>query len=307
MKVAYLNGEHLAITSIRLMLQECFGKDNVLEIPFENLNTIHEQDIDLLVLPGVTGETSPYPKHMGEAERESLRRAITENGLILWTDCAATYLMCNKIEYKSSTGEEKTMPGLGLIDGVARGPVAGNAIAPSQEDRFRDVVIRRINYKGERTADVCYGNGPGLFLSDEERNNHDVEIIGHYTDVADAPVAAMTKRVGQGRLISLGVLVQISPEHMDGHLTNENHERHRKALFNHLNTCNDQRLDFLNVLLSYVQSHLRMLGKTGIQKPFLLQPLHDKQHETDTRDWGRTGGLGSGLAGSLPGRSSHPA
>lgn len=256
MKAAYLSGHHLATTSIRMMLEECFGKQNVYEHSFDEIDYIHERDYDLLVLPGIAGEHSPYPSRMGEKEKLSLKQAVEEKGMILWTDCAATYLMCNNIEYHASNGDCKKIQGLGFIDGVARGPVSGETIAPDPHNRFRDVVIKRVQYNTDKTADICYGNGPGLFLSDTERNSEMVDVIGWYHNVDGAPVAAMSKRIGHGLLISLGVLVQIGPSHIQGPpLSDSNDERHRSALFNHLSTHDEQRMDFLNILLNTAMLH----------------------------------------------------
>ncbi len=298
MKVAYLSGNHLATSSISMMLAECFGKENVHQLPFDEIGTVHEKDFDLLILPGITGESSPYPSRIGEQERASLHKAVSENGMILWTDCAATYLMCNTIEYKASTGEFKTIRGLGFIDGVARGPVGGKAIAPSPEDRFHDVVIRRIEYKNGKKADLCYGNGPGLFLTEQERNNTDVDIIGHYHDVKDKPVAALTKRIGNGLLISLGVLVQISADHIRGRYTDKNAETHRSALFNHLSVTNQQREDFLNILLTTALAHkaAQHILTTG-----------NRYDESNPHYWGRSGGIRSSMAGGYPWRDSDTA
>lgn len=251
------------------MLKTCFGGGH--EIKHTDLRSTDLSQFDLFVLPGSFGEVSPYPDLIGESEASLLLDAVEKNGLILWTDCSATYYMHDRIEYTTSAGLHKTRPGLGLIDGVARGPVTGKALAPTEDSRFSDVVIRRIgfNYGTTRcTADICYGNGPKLELSASERANPDVKILARYCDAPDAPIAGITKKIGTGLLISLGVLVQISPEDMIGHFQDETSERHRLALFNHLSAADSGRRLFLDMIVQQIREHEQARKTRGLHKDF---------------------------------------
>ena len=266
MKVAYLTGPTLAVSSIRIMLMEQFGRSNVHEIRSGILAAVDLTQYDMLVLPGSTGETSPYPDILGELEIANIFEAVEESGLVLWTDCSATYYMLNDIEYISSMGLKKTRLGLGRVDGKARGPVKGKGLEPSQNSRFAEVIARPVTYNiGGKTgtAEVCYGNGPGLYLSAEERANPAVNILATYSDAPDTPVAALTKKMGIGLLVNFGVLIQIAPEHLTGHFSEKNAEEHRRYLFNRLSYYDDSRREFLSLVFRMIRNHCKSLKKPG--------------------------------------------
>jgi glutamine amidotransferase-like uncharacterized protein len=265
MKIAYLTGPYLATSSIRMMLHEQWGADNVYELRSVDLAKADLSRFDMLVLPGSVGEISPYPAILREEELDNLSHALHE-GLIVWTDCSATYYMLNDIRYLSSNGEEKTRTGLGLIGGTALGPVEDRAMSPQEEHRFAEVVLRRIAFRdngNQRLADVCYGNGPGLYLSEEELANPNTQVLARYDGVPQAPVAGVTKKIGHGLLISLGVLVQIAPHHMHGRFADDAAERHRLEMFNHLSRVDDHRISFLKLIINTINSHYKTLNRTS--------------------------------------------
>lgn len=258
MKVAYLTGKDLAVHSIDWMLREQYGRENVSAIDAGQFGNVDLLRYDMLVMPGCVDEISPYPQIMTEAAITNLEQSV-KNGLFLWTDCAATYDVMRDIEFLSSTREVKRRNGIGFYDAIGKGPVDGHAIAPSAEDRFVDVVIRRIFYTCandcSHSADICYGNGPGIHLSTHELGNPDTKIIARYGDSDTSPAAAVSKKIGDGMILSLGVLVQIAPSHLQGNPADENMARHRTAMFNHLSGAEAQRQHFLNSLFAIVEDH----------------------------------------------------
>lgn len=278
MKVAYLSGQRLATASVKPMLEDLFGRAQTSAIPCETLGQIDLNEIDLLFLPGTVGEISPYSEILTPAAIDNLTRAIFDRGLIIWSDCAATYHMCRAVEYHASTGELRHRQGLGLIDASAKGPIKGQAVAPSLQDRFADVVIQRVRYTGdnnlEHYADICYGNGPGLHLDAAELSNPDVEVLAWYHGTEQDTAAAVAKKLGRGLVMSLGVLVQISPDHLAGKFTHPALERHREALFNHLSGANHTRKHFLDRVLARINNHYANLRNSGTTAPFLLQTRH---------------------------------
>jgi len=263
MKIAYLTGPYLATTSIRMMLHEEWGPDQVYELRSIDLAATDLSQFDLLVFPGSVGEVSPYPGILREQEMENVMGALN-NGLIVWTDCSATYYMLNDIRYLTSTGEEKTRTGLGLIGGTALGPVEGQAITPQDDHRFSEVVLRRISFRddgGHRLADVCYGNGPGIHLSEDELANPNTYVLARYDGAEHAPAAGVAKRIGRGLLVSLGVLVQIAPHHMRGRFAEAAAEQHRAEMFSHLSRVDDHRRSFLYLVFNTIRAHYHSLNR----------------------------------------------
>ena len=103
------------------------------------------------------------------------------------------------------------------------------------------------------------GTGRPCFLSDKELQNPDVNVVARYGTTERSPAAAVTKKFGNGLIISLGVLVQISPAHMEGTPSDERAAKHRKILFNHLSKADHLREDFLGTLMHHVHTHYNSL------------------------------------------------
>lgn len=278
MKVAYLTGPTLAVSSIRIMLMDQYGRGNVHEIHSSTLATTDLSAYDMLVLPGSTGEVSPYPDLLGLDEITNIFDTVENNGLVLWTDCSATYYMLNDIEYISSMGLKKTRLGLGHVNGQARGPVRGKALPPSNNARYAEVTVRSVSYGLDGKsgiAEICYGNGPGLYLSDEELSNPDVTVLATYDDAPDTPVAALTKKMGRGLLVNFGVLVQIAPQHINGQFSDPEAEEHRRYLFNRLSQFDEGRLEFLSLVFKMIHAHSKSL-----KNPERTHLNYGEQHAT---------------------------
>lgn len=286
MKAAYLmSADPLFIVyESSMMLKAEFGKKNVDPVWLEELHRSDLSDCDLLFLPGIPGEVSPYPDIMTPQVKAMLFNEV-RRGMILWTDCAATYEMMTDMEFHASSGEIKQRKGLGWIDGMARGPVSGHAIAPAPSDRFQHVTLKEIFYRvrGEqRSAWAGYGNGPGLILSDEERRNPDVQIIGRYGPDDSSPAAAVTKKIGHGLLMSLGVLIQMEPASIQGQPTLPSRDvrdtaaQHRTKILEKLQETDPSRRAFLNHLMEIVRTHYQgVQRKAGISSAGLLKLAHE--------------------------------
>ncbi len=252
-----------------LMLREHFGERNVAPVTVEELSYTDLSGDDLLFLPGIPGERSPYPKILTPLVQTRLLREL-ERGLIIWTDCAATYEMMATMKFRTSGGRILTRTGTGWLDGHADGPVEGCALPSSAGDRFQHVTLRQVFYRTQdgqqRVALSAYGNGPGIRLSPREIKNPDVAVIGRYGESDDSPIATVTKKIGKGLLLSLGVLVQVSPYHVsavantnfrhaDASKRDENILANRDYLHRHLAANDHLRLAYLDHLLGIVRSH----------------------------------------------------
>ncbi|PZP54421.1 MAG: hypothetical protein DI586_10000 [Micavibrio aeruginosavorus] len=263
MKVLFLTGYDLAVHSLDWMLKDEYGPRNVSSINADDLGDTDLSDFNMLVFPGCVGEVSPYPKFMTPKAIQNVRNNI-EHGLVLWTDCGGTYEVNADINFTNSDGILKERKGLGFIDGLARGPVEGPAIAPSKQDRFLDVIIKRVFHRAANnntnTVDICYGNGPGIHLTEAEKNNPDVRIIAYYGDDETSPVAALSKKIGKGLILSFGVLVQIAPAHLQGDFpTSSKAYRHRRVLREHLTHADEQRKILLTDVFNIANTHMEQV------------------------------------------------
>ncbi len=255
MKAAYLKNQAFATTSIELMLCEVFGAVNVQPLSLSDLRPSALKQTDLLILPGIAGEVSPYPQMLPPNKADMLLKTAEDHGMTIWTDCAATYWSAREISYLGSDGKKRGRSGLGWIDAVAAGPLPGKALAADKNFRYADTTTVAIEYyKGGETlrTDICYGNSPALYLNEDEARNPDIEILARFDETPDKPVAAMTKTLGHGMLVSLGVLPQIKPAHLIGRQQDFAAEKHRRDLFNAVARNENGIRDFENTLFAKI-------------------------------------------------------
>ena len=239
MRIAYLEGSYaegqrFATSSIAPSLTREFGRANVRAVTSENLlDAARDPSVDMLVLPGITGESSPYPDIIPPRKAEVIYARMQE-GLIVMAECAAFYWSAREISYVTSDGRKLQKTGLGWVDGVARGPW-GKAIAPDADFRYADTIATDIEFydgmNAHQTA-ICISNGPALYLSEQETENPDVHITSRFIAEPGRPVATMTKMIGDGMLVGMGVLPHIQTPQLQGRQQDSEKERHRAALFN---------------------------------------------------------------------------
>ena len=270
MKVAYLTGKSFATSSNGPALCRAFNACNVRTISANDLDPAELKEIDFLMLPGITGETSPYPSILPPEKARILYEKI-EDGLIVMAECAAFYWTANHIHYNASDGRKLERQGLGWIDGVARGP-SGKGIAPNDEFRYADTTTTMIEfYDGRETCytPICISNGPALYLSDTEEKNPDVTITSRFVNEIGKPVATMTKMIGNGMLVGMGVLPHIQAEQLGGKRLNPGFERHRVELFNAISAHEEKIIRFEKLIFDQIKSHHSTLQSQSGEMPYV--------------------------------------
>lgn len=171
------------------------------------------QGLDLLVLPGVSSEDSPYHSLLNSAAMSAIFSGL-KRGLSVWGSCAGAYQMAAQILYDTPYKPDMKVPGVGVFSGEAYGPVDGQAPEIDDRDRFSEVRVLRVSFNDpagkERITGVCYGNGPGYRPAHGEK----LDIMARYMDVKDNPVAVVGKEVSNGYVLLTGVLPEIALNHM---------------------------------------------------------------------------------------------
>lgn len=213
-----LFAEGTAIGSFGPTLRDLFGLRSVFEIGARELgNPGILAKADLIVLPGVSSEYSPYPKILTPGVQSAIFGAVRA-GAALWTDCAAAYISCATYHYNSSTRTLQPRKGLGLFEGHAWGPVADCTPGASEETRFSDVRHVRVVFNdsaGQKTrTSICYSNGPAYSPAPGEK----IEIIARYDKVRGRPVAAAAKVFSKGIALFSGILPEMSVSEMKSDL-----------------------------------------------------------------------------------------
>ncbi len=228
-KIVLLKGE-FASSSLHLMLKKHFS-DAATPPKSMTLEDVmaHLHEIAVLVLPGITHEKSPYPL-MLTGDHVARIRAALEDGMTLHTDCAASYYMARDITYKRSDGVILQRDGLGLIPFSAVGPVDGTSPENAQDYSFYKTRMIDVVTSQHEQASIAYGNGPAFF---DDGTDDAIISLAHYKR-SRLLIAGLVKEIGEGRVISMGVLPQISYHHLRGKLTVPAHEEHRTALYHSL-------------------------------------------------------------------------
>jgi glutamine amidotransferase-like uncharacterized protein len=257
LKVACLTGHRLAARALLEELHSTFGGNNVFTLRPHHLKPDILRDYDLLVLPGIVGEDSPYPDIFTPHRAAHLKQAL-QNGLIIWAECAPTYYMFGHFEYLARDGGLKTKPGLGLIEGKAIGPAYKHLTRGSGTltHRLSDIVLAGLSYEGEeggeKIAHIFNINGPVLLPK-----NASTKIIARYADLEGTPAAGVVQKIGKGMIIGLGFHPGFSAGHLQGKFSNPDEENHRRTLFERAATHDSARKDLLSTLINTVHTHAR--------------------------------------------------
>lgn len=176
---------------------------------------LRQPDVVGFSLPGIIGEVSQYTAQIGETGLQEMATSIRE-GRIMLAICAGAYFPHRETVYDPSWGTKRGRTPLNhFIKGVARGPVAdmGGQYDPSLWPS--DLSLCEVWYKSHsagkqqtwtRTA-VAYGNGPAFYPDNPQ--DPDLEPLAFYAAVPGKPLAAAVQKLGQGKVLMLGVLPHI--------------------------------------------------------------------------------------------------
>lgn len=226
-----------------------------------------DQNTLAFVLPGITGEHSPFLSLLGREGNYRIRRYVEEGGVFIGF-CAGAYYACEDIAYHTPWGLSKSQkPGLDFFRATAKGPQIHLGRQSLADDRWSDVMLTKIQYNDgsnkSRTAHICYGNGPALTRIRDD----DVTAIAHYEDVPGNPVAVASRRIGKGLALFVGVHPEIRPLDIRNDSTSGNLD-HAKNLGARLLRHEPQRQAFWNHLMQIVLKHNIELGRAA---PSLLK------------------------------------
>lgn len=210
LRIACLSYRGLSSQGIEAALLYMFPQAEVVSIFPQHIRKHVLRTYDLLILPGINDEDSAYPTLLPREKTDVLKETIEENGLVLWTFCAASYYMFEEISYQKRNGLFKTRAGAGLIKGAARHGFKHITRKKLNASPWNDYILAGIHVDGHPDflrALNC--NGPALFP--DMRRDPLVKSFMNYVDIEGA--AGVMKVMGKGLLIALGVHPELSPTH----------------------------------------------------------------------------------------------
>ncbi len=207
MRIAILEAQKIAGYEIEMLaLPLMFPDAEITGIQPKHISPHGLAQYDLLILPGINGLDSPYPDILPARKKEVLENAIQNNGLILWTECAATYYLFEEYRFAKANDHIKERYGLGILKGRADGPAFAemtHSNPPSSDkfiSKFKHHVVADIesskNHLPYQALDV---NGPALYPSSD---NLPFSEIFKYAGMPKKPICGLIQERGRGLLMA---------------------------------------------------------------------------------------------------------
>lgn len=244
-RIACLSGQGLYSRDLLLMLHSLFMGCPISQISPHHITPSQLAAYDLLVLPGIIGEDSPYPEMIPQSKKAILQDSL-ENGLVIWGQCAAAYYMLSSMEYRCRNGVHKSKAGLGLVEGKAIGPAYRHKTRTWREGpALNDMVLARLHRLDGSLVRAFDVNGPALH-PDPHANT---KIFSRYADIDGSPVAGFTHSRGRGLLMGVSVHPEIAPATIGS-------GESLRFLFQKAHRHNASRLAFLADLRQIILNHL---------------------------------------------------
>lgn len=247
-RIACLSGQGLYFHDLIFMLHGLFMGCPVTPINHHHLTKSHLSAYNLLVLPGIVGEESPYPDLIPQ-NKKSLLQELVEEGLIIWGECAAAYYMLSSMEYRCRNGAHKKKKGLGLVEGEAIGPAYRHKTRAHQGlPATNDIVLARLQRsEGGSLVRAFDINGPALYPEDHK----DTRVFLRYADITSHPAAGFTHSMGLGLLMGVSIHPEIAPITIGAYPP-------LRLLFEKAHRHEASRLGLLASLRQIVVNHLKM-------------------------------------------------
>jgi len=173
-----------------------------------------DHNVLAFVLPGITGDHSPYSALLGDDGNMIIRRYVEQGGVFLGF-CAGAYYACANILYDPPwlARPKTSQPGLNFFEALARGPLPG-AGRKSDQRWYSDCTTVPVTFSspGGKTikAGIAYGNGPLMIPFNKAATGQDeLMVMARYEEEPGKPVAVAAIKTGKGLAIFSGVLPYI--------------------------------------------------------------------------------------------------
>lgn len=222
-------------------------------------------DLAMFVLPGIAGETSAYPDHIGPEVNAKIHYFIQTGGTFMGY-CAGAYYAAQTVRYTPEWAAHKGRDSglLGLFGGAAWGPLPNLGVDGEDPRYYKGLTTARLALCPKfRSAaaqalpaelDVCYSSGP-TFEGIPLRGR----VLARYAAHAGQAPAIVSFPVGNGLCILSGVVPQYGymsdplpdPRLKDVMTAIAPHEAHRQLLF--------------DTLMAGVVAHCQKTGQLSIK------------------------------------------
>lgn len=209
MRIAIAKVSSMPLRDIFTALKTAFPESRIRIMEPQVLRLMMAADSqDLVVLPGITGQKSPYPGLFNQDIRNHLTGFVQRGGQALGI-CAGAYFLASHAWYQFQPNNWNLRDSMQtMFKGAASGPRP-----PGPQDSWLkvdghnagEVWTVDIDVPGQaESLSVPYGLGPAFYPSRLAGQEH--SIIASYRDDAKAPAAAIAAKVGAGQVVLTGIL-----------------------------------------------------------------------------------------------------
>ena len=146
-------------------------------------------NVETFIIPGITGERSLYTDHISPETAAFINRRV-QNGLNLVLICAGAYFGAQGCAYKLGRNVIKPAWQAGFHDAHTTGPIRRYARRPEEGNRYSDLCVVRVRYKGaddkDGLAHLCYGNGPHFHINEDDP---EISVYASFAELPGQPPA----------------------------------------------------------------------------------------------------------------------
>lgn len=216
-------------------------------------------DLMLFVIPGIEGETSFYPDHIGPIGHR-VRNYVAEGGSIFAQCGGASFVPLKTLFTPEWAGHKQRTEGLlGLFNGVAHGPIPGLGVNGEDPAYYRGLTAANVLIGGgdhQIVFPMVYTSGPTFIPNPGQA----MTVHARYADAAGQPPAIVSFRYGHGFVLLSGPV----PQNGYYPLSNLAHLASYDALMERVRPFEETRKWYFDHLMNHIRHHtLQHMLKTG--------------------------------------------
>lgn len=236
--IVVMTGDKICSGQLTHHLRETFTECTTKTISAADIAGLNWANISAFVLPGIFGETSPYPEMFSDQDHQAIRDYVSGGGIFIGF-CAGAYHACKDIAYSPPWGDQKTLsPKLDLFNACAKGPIP-RPDPPEKGSTDTPCILTPILHQ-DKTIHVAYDFGPALhpYYIEGAGEDENIDVIARYEQTQDHNIAIAKKAYDKGTAVFVGVLPFIEPietthpQHNDFSNSLKPHENDRQILWN---------------------------------------------------------------------------
>ncbi len=228
-----------------------------------------ERDLDMFIIPGISGERSLYAQQISQAAAAQINARVMD-GLSLVLICAGAYFGAQSCSYARDGNTVTPAWQASFHDAHTVGPIEGYALKPEEGDRYSDLRVVPVRYKGadrkESLAHICYGNGPRFYVDEA---NPRISVYARFEELPGQPPAVFFQSRGKGLVTPMAAHPEIGFQEISEEIVRKEPDAARiKRLCDELQPYEPGRQAFLAGLARIWEQHMASVRLSRTFTPF---------------------------------------